>query len=99
MDETGPYLPPSCSDSKGKLLASPDVRVREEWEHRVLGPEKPSALKSRDPDNKLDRDSWKKAKTVDLVSSKKQHSKKHRPKEKSRNKKKEKKSKHRHKRS
>ncbi|XP_010248567.1 PREDICTED: uncharacterized protein LOC104591438 [Nelumbo nucifera] len=92
VDETGPYLQPSsCSNSKDKLLASSDVRLKEEWEHRVLGPEKPSFLKSHEssedePDRKISE------------NSKKHHSKsKHlSKKDKCRKKKKEQKSKHRH---
>ncbi|OVA13694.1 hypothetical protein BVC80_1767g16 [Macleaya cordata] len=105
MDETGPYLPPLHSeDSKEKLLAiSNDVRVKEDWEHRVLlGPEKPTSLKksswkSSSENNSDQEGSWKKVKKVESVSSsKKQHSKKHKSKDKSRDKKKAKKSKHRH---
>ncbi|XP_068652970.1 uncharacterized protein [Aristolochia californica] len=45
MDEAGPYLMPSSSlDSSEKHNS--DVRVGEEWEQRVLGPEKPSFLSS-----------------------------------------------------
>ncbi|XP_043718450.1 uncharacterized protein LOC122666316 [Telopea speciosissima] len=102
MDETGPYPPPSSLDSKDKLLVRPDVRVKEEWEQRVLGPEKPPSLKSRNSSkDEIDRDSSK-VKKVDLVSSssKKRHSK-HRAEEtkyrrKKKKNKKEKKSKHRH---
>ncbi|KAJ4950770.1 hypothetical protein NE237_027602 [Protea cynaroides] len=102
MDETGPYPSPSFLDSKDTLLASPDVRVKEEWEHRVLGPEKPLSLKSRNSSkDEIDRHSSK-VKKVDRVSSKKRHSnhrsedtefrrKKHRNE-------KDKKSKHRHRR-
>ncbi|KAF8379291.1 hypothetical protein HHK36_028724 [Tetracentron sinense] len=94
MDETGPYLPPSVSQEK--LFANHDVRVKEEWESRVLLPEKPSFLKShKSSEDELERDSWKKANKDDSVSSKKRHSKKHRSKDKSPIKKREKKYKHR----
>ncbi|KAK9286279.1 hypothetical protein L1049_014669 [Liquidambar formosana] len=97
MDETGPYLPP---DPKEKLSTSPDVRVREEWERRILGPEKPSFLKSCESSEEEDkRKKAKKVKKVHSGSLNKLHSRKHGSKEKSRDKKKkkrgEKKSKHR----
>ncbi|XP_042477600.1 hepatoma-derived growth factor-related protein 2-like [Macadamia integrifolia] len=100
MDETGPYLPPSSLDSKDKLLVRPDVRVKEEWEQRVLGPEKPPSLKSRNSsEDEIDRNSSK-VKKVDLVSSsKKWHSKQRTEETEVRRKKKdkkEKKLKHRH---
>ncbi|THU50142.1 hypothetical protein C4D60_Mb06t16970 [Musa balbisiana] len=44
MDEAGPYLSQTCSDQDGHP-PSHDVRVKEEWENRILGPEKPSFLK------------------------------------------------------
>lgn len=99
MDEAGPYLP-HCSHSKDRLLTNPDLRVREEWEHRVvLGPEKPSALElSESSEDELHWDRRKKEKKVRSGSSNKQHSRKHGSKEKSRDKKKkksEKRSKHR----
>lgn len=69
MDEPGPYLP--SSDSKGKLVANPDVRVVEEWEQRVLGPEKPPFIKSCEPESNdmVAHDVKKKAKKADSVSS------------------------------
>ncbi|KAL6347535.1 hypothetical protein AAG906_026059 [Vitis piasezkii] len=99
MDEAGPYLP-HCSHSKDRLLTNPDLRVREEREHRVvLGPEKPSALElSESSEDELHWDRRKKEKKVHSGSSNKQHSRKHGSKEKSRDKKKkksEKRSKHR----
>ncbi|KAA8536944.1 hypothetical protein F0562_029422 [Nyssa sinensis] len=88
MDETGPYLP-SCPESKGKLLESPDVGVREGWESLVLGPEKPSSLKYRESSKgESSRDRQKPSKKVGSGSSGKRHSGKHRSKEKSRDKKK-----------
>ncbi|KAJ6852018.1 uncharacterized protein M6B38_257375 [Iris pallida] len=51
MDEPGPY--PSSASSKpdvdGKNLVNPDTRSKEEWECRILGPEKPSFIKSHEP--------------------------------------------------
>ena len=98
MDEAGPYLP-HCSHSKDRLLTNPDLRVREEWEHRVvLGPEKPSSLELSESSDELHWDRRKKEKKVRSGSSNKQHSRKHGSKEKSRDKKKkksEKRSKHR----
>ncbi|KAJ8476843.1 hypothetical protein OPV22_020570 [Ensete ventricosum] len=44
MDEAGPYISQTCSDQDGHS-PSHDVRVKEEWENRILGPEKPSFLK------------------------------------------------------
>ncbi|XP_077245118.1 uncharacterized protein LOC143885045 isoform X2 [Tasmannia lanceolata] len=101
MDEPGPYLlPPSLSDSKGKFLVNSDMRVVEEWEQHVIGPEKASFLKSHQPaeESMLAHDR-NKVKKVDAEKSKKHHSKDgHRSKvDESREKKKrEKKSKHRH---
>ncbi|KAI8027010.1 hypothetical protein LOK49_LG02G03265 [Camellia lanceoleosa] len=87
MDETGPFLP-SCPDSKGKQLASPDVGGNERWKHRVvLGPQKPSSLRSCESSEEESlRDKRKKAKKMDLS---KHHSRKHKSKskEKSRDKK------------
>ncbi|KAF5180265.1 hypothetical protein FRX31_030146 [Thalictrum thalictroides] len=77
MDEPGPFLPRMASDSKSKLSVSADVREREEGERRILGPEKPTSLKSsRYLEDYEDTDDWKKAKKVKLESSKK-HLKKH----------------------
>ncbi|XP_077235483.1 uncharacterized protein LOC143877363 [Tasmannia lanceolata] len=95
MDEPGPYLLPSSSQSS-------DMRVVEEWEQRVFGPEKPSFLKSHQPaaESMLPR-VRNKVKKVDGVSSEKRHSKDGHRSEKDKsldNKKKEKKSKHRHRR-
>ncbi|KAF5961495.1 hypothetical protein HYC85_002704 [Camellia sinensis] len=76
MDETGPFLP-SCPDSKGKQLASPDVRGNERWKHPVvLGPQKPSSLRSCESS---EEDKRKKAKKMD---SSKHHSRKHKSKSK-----------------
>ncbi|RWR85119.1 nucleolar protein 58 [Cinnamomum micranthum f. kanehirae] len=101
MDEPGPYLP--SSDSKGKLVANPDVRVVEEWERRVLGPEKPPFIKSCDPESNdmLAHDVKKKAKKEDSLSSKensKHRLKKHKSRDKRRKEKKST-SKHHHGRS
>ncbi|XP_072969031.1 uncharacterized protein [Typha angustifolia] len=46
MDEAGPY-PSSSLHHNVDLVPSSDVRVKEEWEHRVLGPEKPESMKSK----------------------------------------------------
>ncbi|XP_020269666.1 arginine/serine-rich coiled-coil protein 2-like [Asparagus officinalis] len=43
MDEPGPY--PSIDSDAGKTLVHPETREKEEWEHRILGPEKPSYIK------------------------------------------------------
>ncbi|MCL7021607.1 hypothetical protein MKW94_023667 [Papaver nudicaule] len=106
MDETGPYLPSSSDlDPKGKFLAtSVDARVREDREHRALGPDITSFLKktsrmSSSSESDSDQEgSWRKEKKDKSRSrSKKQHSeKKHKSKDKSRDKKKTKRSKHRH---
>ncbi|KAL7236217.1 hypothetical protein ACSBR1_019472 [Camellia fascicularis] len=89
MDETGPFLP-SCPDSKGKQLASPDVGGNERWKHRVvLGPQKPSSLRSCESS---EEDKWKKAKKMD---SSKHHSRKHKSKSKSKEKSRDKKKKKR----
>lgn len=99
MDEPGPYLP--CTDSKEKMVMNPDVRMVEEWEQRVVGPEKPPFLKSRnlESDGVPPCDEKKKVKK-EAASSKKQHSKHGSKEHKSRDeKKKKKKSKHRHTRS
>lgn len=94
MDETGPYLLPS-PEAKEK----PPTILDSMREHRVvLGPERPSSLKSHESSEEdLDEDRRKKAKKVQLRSSDEKHSKKHRKKERSRDKKKnrkEKRSKH-----
>ncbi|CAK9145010.1 unnamed protein product [Ilex paraguariensis] len=90
MDETGPYLP-SCPDSKGKQLASPDVGFREGWERRcVVGPEKPSSLKSFESSDSEDKSFHYTRKKAKNVCSSKHHSRKHKSKEKSRDKKKKK---------
>ncbi|RLN28062.1 hypothetical protein C2845_PM05G30130 [Panicum miliaceum] len=48
MDEPGPYLDLL---SHHKDEPSPDIRVEEKWERRVQGPEKPSFLRSKSPDD------------------------------------------------
>ncbi|XP_022748626.1 protein FAM133-like [Durio zibethinus] len=92
MDETGPYLP-SISDSPGKLSASLIGR-----EHRVmLGPEKPSSLKSDESssDEELHEHRQKKEKDHSESSDKKHHPREHKSQEKSRHKKKKRKDKKR----
>ncbi|XP_062189233.1 protein PXR1-like [Phragmites australis] len=49
MDEPGPYLDSSSRrQDNGPNL---DIRVEEKWERRVQGPEKPSFLRSKSPDD------------------------------------------------
>ncbi|KAK9144418.1 hypothetical protein Sjap_004321 [Stephania japonica] len=77
MDETGPYLPPS--DSNEKLL---DTRVREDWEDRIVGPEKPAFLKSQSSfDYESEKLYRKKAKKDEALSLTRPDSKKHKRKE------------------
>ncbi|XP_042500979.1 G patch domain-containing protein 1 homolog [Macadamia integrifolia] len=81
MDEMGPCPPSSSLDSKDKVLVRHDVKVKEEWEQRVLGPEKPPSLKScNSSEDEIDRDSSK-MKKVDMVSSSKRRRSKHREEE------------------
>ncbi|XP_058077179.1 uncharacterized protein LOC131225630 isoform X1 [Magnolia sinica] len=76
MDEPGPFLPSSSSDSKGKFLVNHEMRVVEEWEQRVLGPEKPSFLKScKTVDESVFAHNRKDVQKTDVVSSKKGHTK------------------------
>ncbi|CAL5079247.1 unnamed protein product [Urochloa decumbens] len=49
MDELGPYLDSSSRGHDNE--PSPDIRVEEKWERRVQGPEKPSYLRSKSPDD------------------------------------------------
>ncbi|KAK8457275.1 hypothetical protein SEVIR_3G153500v4 [Setaria viridis] len=49
MDEPGPYL--DLLSHRKDNEPSPDIRVEEKWERRVQGPEKPSFLKSKSPDD------------------------------------------------
>lgn len=97
MDEPGPYPSAiSLNQNGGKLLAEPDTREKEEWERRILGPEKPSFIKSHELPPEAVRDKGS--------SKKKHHSKdkkkKKRPKEERSDKRikteEKKKSKHRH---
>ncbi|KAK6916264.1 hypothetical protein RJ641_019125 [Dillenia turbinata] len=89
MDETGPYLP-DVSDTVEKYASSSD-KFRESWEHRVLGPEKPTHLKSCDSsDEDLHEDIPKKHKSTRPGSSNKHHSSKHRSRGKGKDKKKKK---------
>ncbi|URE08995.1 hypothetical protein MUK42_23952 [Musa troglodytarum] len=73
-DEAGPYLSQTCSDQDGDS-PSHDVRVKEEWENRVIGPEKPGFLKL---DSTLCKDSDAETR---LCRTRKCHSKKGRSKE------------------
>ncbi|KAK9120649.1 hypothetical protein Syun_018266 [Stephania yunnanensis] len=77
MDETGPYLPPS--DSNEKLL---DTRVREDWEDRIFGPEKPVFLNlQKSFDCESDKHDRKKVKKDETANLKRPDSKKHKRKE------------------
>lgn len=97
MDEPGPYLPRSDSDYRSKISENPDIREKEEWERRVLGPEKPQSIRSNNSSSEDDEDEgkWKKAKRVKLESPKK-HSKKHRRREEKHAHKEKKDGKHKH---
>jgi hypothetical protein len=94
MDDPGPYLDSSSHDHD---KPSADIRMEEEWERRVQGPEKPSFLRSKSPD-----DHWYKETLDGRGSSSEPQSKKEKrksEKKEKRDKKKEKdvkKSKHRH---
>ncbi|URE13890.1 hypothetical protein MUK42_24676 [Musa troglodytarum] len=77
MDEAGPYLSQTCSDQDGRS-PSHDVRVKEEWENRILGPEKPSFLKL---DSALCDDSDTETRVCHTSGSRKCHSKKRRSRE------------------
>ncbi|KAF6133914.1 hypothetical protein GIB67_040678 [Kingdonia uniflora] len=71
MDEAGPYLP---LESKRKFGSSPDRWVKEERGHRVLGPEKPSYLKSHESsEDEPEENCRKKAKMGDPMSSEKSY--------------------------
>ncbi|CAL4894798.1 unnamed protein product [Urochloa decumbens] len=69
MDEPGPFLDllPHRKDNE----PSPDIRVEEKWERRVQGPEKPSFLRSKSPD-----DYWQKEELDGKPSSSEPQSKK-----------------------
>ncbi|KAJ0968201.1 hypothetical protein J5N97_025118 [Dioscorea zingiberensis] len=73
MDEAGPYLSMSSNNDE-QLSMPPDVRVKERWEMRIVGPEKPSFMQTKehlnDGHNLTDTE-------VDACLSKKYHSKKH----------------------
>ncbi|WOK91965.1 hypothetical protein Cni_G00656 [Canna indica] len=91
MDETGPF-PSQTSCAHDEHLLNSDVRVKEEWEHRILGPEKPSLKPHKLPVDDFDVEA-----RVD--SSRKCHSKNRKSEEKSRSKKESRKKKHKEKRS
>lgn len=93
MDEPGPYPSATSSDYATEKVYS-QMREKEEWEHRILGPEKPSFIKSHNS-------------PPDKVCLKREHHTKERMKQKSREetserrkdkeeKKRKKKCKHRH---
>lgn len=49
MDEPGPYPSATSSDPRTeKLLDDSNTREKEEWERRILGPEKPFFIRSQD---------------------------------------------------
>ncbi|KAJ6821488.1 arginine/serine-rich coiled-coil protein 2-like [Iris pallida] len=90
MDEPGPYpsSTPSNPYADGKHLVNTDTRSKEEWECRILGPEKPSFIKSHEPPRK---------EIGSAHSSKKKHHSKQKKKRSEKSKsKEERKSKHRH---
>ncbi|KAJ0962318.1 hypothetical protein J5N97_030146 [Dioscorea zingiberensis] len=73
MDEPGPYLSAS-SNNHEQLSLSPDVRVKERWEMRIVGPEKPSFIQTKEHLN----DGHNLTNTeADACLAKKYHSKKH----------------------
>ncbi|XP_074585755.1 uncharacterized protein LOC141841480 [Curcuma longa] len=77
MDEAGPY-PPQAS-SRQNDNTDDDVRMKEDWESRILGPEKPGFLRHR---SSLDRDSdTDDSRKHDTSRSWKSHSKSSRSKE------------------
>ncbi|KAK8459150.1 hypothetical protein SEVIR_2G086300v4 [Setaria viridis] len=96
MDEPGPYLD---SSSRGHDIGpSADIRMEEKWERRVQGPEKPSFLRSKSPDDHWCKEMLDGRGSSSEPQSKKEKKRKSGKKEK-RDKKKEKdakKSKHRH---
>ena len=95
MDEPGPYLHLLFHH---KDEPSPDIRVEEKWERRVQGPEKPSFLRSKSPDDHWCKETLDGRGSSSEPQSKKEKKKKSEKKEK-RDKRKEKdtkKSKHRH---
>ncbi|KAK1262751.1 hypothetical protein QJS04_geneDACA020554 [Acorus gramineus] len=78
MDEPGPYL-------SSLPREDPDMRVMDEWEQRVLGPEKPPHLRSCETFDIGDLKKKKRAKNSDDEDSSKKHrhsGKSHRAKEK-----------------
>ncbi|KAF8731875.1 hypothetical protein HU200_015819 [Digitaria exilis] len=96
MDEPCPYLDSSFYHKDNG--PSPDIRVEEKWEHRVQGPEKPSFLRSKSPDDHWCKETLDGRASSSEPQSKKEKKRKSEKKEK-RDKKKEKnkkKSKHRH---
>ncbi|KAJ0968145.1 hypothetical protein J5N97_025062 [Dioscorea zingiberensis] len=74
MDESGPQILSTPSNNHEQHSLSPDVRVKERWEMRIVGPEKPSFIKTKehlnDGHNLTDSE-------ADACLSKKYHSKKH----------------------
>lgn len=73
MDEPGPYLSTSLNDNE-RLLLPADMREKEEWEKRIVGPEKPSFMQTKehlnDSHNSTDSEG-------DTRLSEKHHVKKH----------------------
>uniref|UniRef100_A0A0A8YAG2 Uncharacterized protein n=1 Tax=Arundo donax TaxID=35708 RepID=A0A0A8YAG2_ARUDO len=95
MDEPGPYL--DSSSRRQDNGPSPDFRVEEKWECQVQGPEKPSFLTSKSPDDYWHRETLDGRPSSSEPQSKKGKKNKSEEKDKrDKNKKKENKSKHRH---
>jgi len=93
MDEPGPYLD-LLSHHKDK--PSPDIRVEEKWERRVQGPDKPSFLRSKSPDDYWHKEALDGRPSSPQPQSKKEKKRKSEKKDRDKNKEKyKKKSKHR----
>ncbi|KAG6509596.1 NKAP family protein UM04995-like [Zingiber officinale] len=75
MDEAGPYPPQAYSRQNNN---TDDVRMKENWESRILGPEKPGFLRRH---SSLDRDSDTDSRKHDTSGSWKSHSKSSKSKE------------------
>lgn len=70
MDEAGPYPPQASSRQNDNTVD--DVRMKEDWESRILGPEKPGFLRRH---SSLDADSDTDSRKHDTGRSWKSHSK------------------------
>ncbi|CAL5066411.1 unnamed protein product [Urochloa decumbens] len=96
MDKLDPYIDSSSRGHDNE--PSPDIRVEEKWERRVQGPEKPSYLRSKSPDDHWCKETLDERGSSSEPQSKKEKKQKYEKKEKG-DKKKErdrKKYKHRH---